>query len=495
MRSKILTLLSLALCATMSMAQVAMRSASFNNGEDSYSVTKTVFDESTSPNTDIQIRAKQLAGENILLAYYYFGQVYVKDSLQLDAKGKGTFKSKEKYPQGLYAICVKRAPVIDLILGDDQSMTVKIDTTNHYDKVSVEGSLESLEFNNYALFMKQLQRTSREKEALIKTLKDNAEIDKIKAELRLLGVSMTERQNALIARYPKSMCGIFIKGLQSPEFKEPEGYNQLSDSMKWVIGYAFQRDHYFDNIDLSDERSLHTPYLNQTLDTYMDKVLIQRYDSIIPPALKLVEKARGNENTFRVICNYMLQRSVKSNIMGMDRLLVDLGKNYYLNGTATWADSTLKSNIEKEIKKIEHSLVGDEAHNIKLQGLDGKYRPIYDMGGSQFTVLFFFEPQCGHCKKTAPQVAELYEAYKNDPRLKIIAVYMLTDKKEWTDFIAEKKMQNMTNVWDPERTSFYWYWYDTSSTPMIYVLDKNHKIFAKKIDADTLKLIFEHELK
>ncbi|MBQ4032427.1 MAG: hypothetical protein II620_00570, partial [Paludibacteraceae bacterium] len=276
MRSKILTLLSLALCATMSMAQVAMRSASFNNGEDSYSVTKTVFDENTSPNTDIQIRAKQLAGENILLAYYYFGQVYVKDSLQLDAKGKGTFKSKEKYPQGLYAICVKRAPVIDLILGDDQSMTVKIDTTNHYDKVSVEGSLESLEFNNYALFMKQLQRTSREKEAQIKTLKDSAEIDKIKAELRLLGVSMTERQNALIARYPKSMCGIFIKGLQSPEFKEPEGYNQLSDSMKWVIGYAFQRDHYFDNIDLSDERSLHTPYLNQTLDTYMDKVLIQR---------------------------------------------------------------------------------------------------------------------------------------------------------------------------------------------------------------------------
>ena len=153
----------------MSMAQVAMRSASFNKGEDSYSVTKTVFDESTSPNTDIQIRAKQLAGENILLAYYYFGQVYVKDSLELDAKGKGTFKSKEKYPQGLYAICVKRAPVIDLILGDDQSMTVKIDTTNHYDKVSVEGSLESLEFNNYALFMKQLQRTSREKEALIKT--------------------------------------------------------------------------------------------------------------------------------------------------------------------------------------------------------------------------------------------------------------------------------------------------------------------------------------
>ena len=310
-----------------------------------------------------------------------------------------------------------------------------------------------------------------------------------------MGASMTEKQNILIKKYPQSMCGIFVKGLQSAEFKEPEGYEQMSDSMKWVLGYAFQRDHYFDNINLSDERSLHTPYLSQTLDTYMDKVLIQRYDSIIPPALALVEKSRGNENTFRAICNYMLQRSVKSNIMGMDRLLVDLGNKYYLTGIATWADSTLKSNIGKEIKKIEHSLVGDTAHNIKLQELNGNYRPIYDMGGSQYTVLFFFEPQCGHCKKTAPQVAELYEAYKDDPRVKIIAVYMLTDKKEWTDFIEEKKMQNMTNVWDPERTSFYWYWYDTSSTPMIYVLDKDHKIFAKKIDAETLKLIFEHELK
>lgn len=485
--------LTLALAVQTAFSQ---SSASFSGDEDTYTYQGSMFDANPLSNqTEIQIKAKQLAGEKLLLAYYYFGQIYVKDSITVDAKGKGKFVSKEKLPQGLYTICVKRTPVFDLILGGDQTMTVKIDTTNHYDNIVVEGSAESADFNDYAMFMKHLQRNSKEQNERIKELTDTAEISKIKAELRLMGASMTEKQNILIKKYPQSMCGIFVKGLQSAEFKEPEGYEQMSDSMKWVLGYAFQRDHYFDNINLSDERSLHTPYLSQTLDTYMDKVLIQRYDSIIPPALALVEKSRGNENTFRAICNYMLQRSVKSNIMGMDRLLVDLGKKYYLTGTATWADSTLKSNIGKEIKKIEHSLVGDTAHNIKLQELNGNYRPIYDMSGSQYTVLFFFEPQCGHCKKTAPQVAELYEAYKDDPRVKVIAVYMLTDKKEWTDFIEEKKMQNMTNVWDPERTSFYWYWYDTSSTPMIYVLDKDHKIFAKKIDADTLKLIFEHELK
>ena len=195
--------------ASCTIAAMAQSSAAYSSDEE---VFVSTISADTPTGSEIQIRAKQLAGENILLAYYYFGQVYVKDSLQLDSKGKGTFKSKEKYPQGLYAICVKRAPVLDLILGGDQTMTVKIDTTAHYENITVEGSAESADFNGYAQYMKRLQRSSKEKNEEIKALKDSAEIDKIKAELRLMGVAMTEKQNALIAKYPKSMCGIFIKG-------------------------------------------------------------------------------------------------------------------------------------------------------------------------------------------------------------------------------------------------------------------------------------------
>lgn len=451
---------------------------------------------STFATAQITIKAPQLAGEQVLLAYHYFGQIYVKDSLDLDKKGKGVFTPQDKFDEGLYAICVNRAPVAEVLLGGSQNITVKLDTTDRYKNIVVEGAQESVDFNGYARFMRELQQTSAEKSKLMEGMEDSVEIEKIKAELKLLGTTMTDRQNTLIKKYPESMCGIFIKGLQSPEFQEPEGYDALSDSMKWVLHYNFQKEHYFDNMNLADERTFHTPYIKQSMDTYMDKVLVQYYDSIIPAALTLIEKSRkGTEQTFRVVCNYMLQWGVKSNIMGMDRMLVELGRNYYLNGTATWADSTLKSNIGKEIKKIEHSLVGDKAHNIELCGLDGKYRSIYDLGGTQYTILFFFEPQCGHCKQTAPKVSEFYEQYKDDPRFNIIAVYMLTDKDEWTKFIEEKKMENLINVWDPERTSFYWYWFDTSTTPMIYVLDKDHTIFAKKIDVDTLKLIAEHELK
>ena len=136
-----------------------------------------------------------------------------------------------------------------------------------------------------------------------------------------------------------------------------------------------------------------------------------------------------------------------------------------------------------------------KAKNIALCDTLGQYHPIYDMGGSQLTILFFFEPSCGHCKKTSPLLRDFYDKYKDDPRIKVIAVYMLTDQEEWMKFLKEIKMENMTNVWDPHRTSYYWQWYDTSSTPMIYVLDKDYKVFAKKIDVETLEMIAKYELK
>ena len=92
-------------------------------------------------------------------------------------------------------------------------------------------------------------------------------------------------------------------------------------------------------------------------------------------------------------------------------------------------------------------------------------------------------------------MSEFAKKYANDPRIKVVAVYMLEDKKEWIDFINEHDLSAMVNVWDPNRESYYWYYYNTSTTPTVYVMDENHKIFAKKIDVDTLYLIAENELK
>ena len=125
----------------------------------------------------------------------------------------------------------------------------------------------------------------------------------------------------------------------------------------------------------------------------------------------------------------------------------------------------------------------------------GEYSDFYSMFGEQLTVLYFFEPDCGHCKKVTPLLRSFYEKYKNDKRINIVAVYMLLDKKEWSDFIEKNQLQAFTNVWDPNRVSRFWELYDASTTPMMYVMDKNKKILAKKIDVETLEMIVKYELK
>ena len=136
-----------------------------------------------------------------------------------------------------------------------------------------------------------------------------------------------------------------------------------------------------------------------------------------------------------------------------------------------------------------------KAKKSYLADQSGQYKQLYDLCGEQLTVLYFFEPSCGHCQKTTPVLKDFYEKYKDDKRIKIISVYLLLDKKEWQDFIQKYGTGIFTNVWDPERISHYWEWFDTSTTPMMYVLDKDKKIIAKKIDVETLDMIVKYELK
>ena len=447
-------------------------------------------------NYAIKVKAPELKMDTLFLGHYYMGKLYVQDSLSLDKKGVGVFTADKKLPEGMYVLYLKSGKYADLLIGDDQVFSIQLDTAQMAQSLQIEGAEQSAEFAEYARFLTAKQSELNSLNSLYKEASE-AEKETLTQQMNALSTQVKEKQQTLIQKYPNGMVGVFLKGLMVPEL--PAWTDSLNcanvDSCKAMHRYLFYKNHYLDNLNLSDVRIFRTPYIANTLNTYLDKVLLQINDSIIPSALQLIERSKGNDTTFQIIASHVLNYSVKSKIMGMDNLLVEVGKRYYLSGEATWADSTLLANIESEINKIERSLIGMKAHNIPLSDANGQYRYLYDMGGSQLTVLFFYEPSCGHCRKTTPILAEFAKKYKDDPRIKIVAVYMLEDQKEWQEFMEKHDMSALVNVWDPKRVSNYWYWYDTSTTPMMYVMDKEHKLFAKKIDVPTLEMIAKHELK
>ncbi|MBO4369733.1 MAG: thioredoxin family protein [Paludibacteraceae bacterium] len=445
---------------------------------------------------NLELDVPAMPNTKAYLGHYYMGKLYQKDSVTLDSKGRGVIADAENVPEGLYVVYFSDSKYFDVLLSDNQRLKVQVDTTDLPNRLKFSGAEQSIAFYDYSMFLREKQKESTLISEKMKATSDSLQIKALQADMKALSGKVQERQNELRERYKGGMMAVFLNGLlhpDLPEFDVPEG--EKHDSILSSLRYGFFRDHYFDYVDFSDERVFRTPYIRSSLDFYTGKVLVQHYDSIDHAAIQLIERSKGDEHCFQNMANYFLDFSIKSHIMGMDNLMVEIARRYYFTGQATWADSTLMSNISKEVRKIESSLVGMLAPEISLCDTLGRYHSIYDLGGEQITVLFFFEPTCGHCKKTTPLVRDFYEEYKNDPRLNVIAVYMLDDEDEWRNFIKEYQTENLINVWDPQRTSYYWSWYDTSTTPMIYVLDSNHKIFAKKVDVDGLKMIAKYELK
>jgi len=53
---------------------------------------------------------------------------------------------------------------------------------------------------------------------------------------------------------------------------------------------------------------------------------------------------------------------------------------------------------------------------------------------------------------------------------------------------------NWINVWDPNNSSNFRFFYNIYSTPTIYLLDKDKTIIAKRIGHESVRKIIEMEL-
>ena len=93
-------------------------------------------------------------------------------------------------------------------------------------------------------------------------------------------------------------------------------------------------------------------------------------------------------------------------------------------------------------------------------------------------------PDCGHCKESTPKLKSYYEKAKNN-NIEIFAVCTTADKSKWTKYIEDNKL-TWINGWDPERSSHFDYYYNVQSTPMVYILDRNKKIIAKKLAVEDI---------
>lgn len=149
--------------------------------------------------------------------------------------------------------------------------------------------------------------------------------------------------------------------------------------------------------------------------------------------------------------------------------------------------------VKYTVKLKKHCLIGEKAvlftaltpqgDTLNLKYLSGKYM-----------IICFYDPDCTHCKEAIPSLHKLYKKY-TPKELSIVAFNISDDINLWRSFIQKHKLQDWTNLWDPDRDiSRYDNFYDTPLSPSFYILDSERRIISKDIEIEEVKTFLTEQL-
>lgn len=441
--------------------------------------------------TDITINVDNYYSSPVILGYYFNGQMLVKDTINTNDKGIARLVKNEKIPEGIYIIYFpKNSQFFDIILGDDQSFSLQCDTMPGMTmRVKVNGCKMLSDFIEYQNYLRDRSIEQKKLSDEYKSINENDTINKnrIREQFAEIEKKVKAHNEEVIARNKNNFLSVFLNSLketETPEFDIQET-GEARDSILQIKRYYYYREHYFDNIDFTDDRLLRTPTFITKLDKYFEETLPQMADTVANEAIKIIEKSRSNKETFKFFVSHFYNMTNNSKVMGMDAALVTLAEKYYLSGDADWADQKFIDDLREQISKIKYTLLGQTAVDLKMVSVTGEWFRLSEVQ-APYTILVFWEPSCGHCKKEIPLLKTMiWDKYASDG-IKIFAVYCQVERKEWEDFITEHQLEDWINVYDPYGRSGFRNYYNIKSTPQIFILDKDKKIIAKRIGVDQI---------
>lgn len=459
------------------------------------SVLARVLSAQPSAGYRIDVSIKGLADSTVFLAYHFGDKQYLKDTLVLDKSGKGTFTGKEALPQGIYMVVIPGKRYFEILVSDDQNFGAECLYSDFTGTLKFTGSDEN---NSFVEYQKRWSAMQQEASSISKRIQANKENQDSLKFLTSLQKSQEEKMktylHSIADSYKKNLLGMLVKSLipiDVPVLNIPVTVNN-PDSVRWVRNYLYNKDHFFDNIDLNDERILRTPIYFARLDAFFKEVVIQAPDSINKEIDKLIKKVEKNYKMYQFTAVYLFNHFRESEIMGHDAVMVKLADDIYLTPKADWVTKEFKEDLRKQIDLIRPNLIGKRGQNIIMDSYKGIFVSLDDIE-KDFTILYFWEPSCGHCQEATPKLKAWYSQPHNYT-MEVFAVCTTDEKDKWTKYIEDNQLP-WINGWDPKRNSHFDYYYNIQSTPTIYILDRNKKIIAKKLSVEDIEPFINNYLK
>ena len=462
-------------------------------------ITLTTFVFSNSSAQSFSNNGYKIEGEitglqdaEIILAYYFGGKQYAKDTA-ISKNGKFIFSGKENLEGGMYLVVLPEQKWFDIIISE-QRFKFKTSLNDLIGNMSFVNSKENTPFYKYLNFINSKQKDIAPIREKLKSASAQ-ETKELKNKQEQIDNEVLKYRENFLKRNNNIFFSKIINATIDPVIPDaPLNKNRKTDE---GFPFRYYKEHFWDNIDFSDSRILRTPLFFSKMEQYLDKMTAQSPDSIIISANTLVKKSKASFEIFKYVVSHITSKYERSKIMGMDAVFVNMVEKYYITKMCTWVDEEQLKKIIERAEKIAPNLIGKTASEFTdiygrafMKDLNGKFHTLGSVK-ADYTLLIFYGPTCGHCKTEIPKIKNTIDSLINlNYNIETFAVATEFDIEEWKRFIKEQKTESWINVADishdkdgnPLASSDWRDKYDIYSTPVVYLLDKKKKILAKRIN-------------
>jgi peroxiredoxin len=439
----------------------------------------------------IQFRVDGWKDTTAYLGHYYSESTYIKDTARVNSKGEFTFDGKKPLPTGVYMLVLDKSKIFEFVIGKTQRFKMETKSDDYITNMKVTGDPDNKLFfenwvNNIARY--------KESEPYVKVLKDSTLAEDQKKESRdavnKINDAVMAYQNELISKNPTSITALILKSGQPVKVpdppKKPDGTIDSTFQLRWY------RQHFFDNFDLSNEALLRMPrpVYNEKINEYLDKLYAPNPDTLSKAVDKIIAMAKKNQETYKYATYTCLSKFQQPEIMGLDAVYVHIYDKYFASGEMNfWINDKFKKNLQEYAERTRKSLIGKTAPDLKMQDVNKQPKSMYDLK-NRYTILYIFDPDCGHCKEETPKLVDFYTKNKSRFDVEVYAVSADTSMAKMRDYIRDMKIKFTTVNGPRTYVGPYQDLYDAITTPSLFVIDNKKKIIAKKIPAEKLEDFF-----
>jgi thiol-disulfide isomerase/thioredoxin len=449
----------------------------------------------------ISLRTPQIKSGIAYLTYYMGNNLNIADSAAVPNTGLTVFSGKEKLDPGIYVLVLPGKQLrVEFLLDKQQQLDITVsDTADMVDKTTLSGSPENIPYLQYQKFVSVKGKLLQAERTAYMRSTTHADSALHEQKYNAYTKELNSYRENIIKTQPKSMLASLLNAMKDPPV--PQGIPVTHQDS--INDYNFYKSRYWDGISFMDDRIIRTPFFLKKLERYYREVMPRHPDSIIVDADYRLLLARSSPGMFKFLLNWLTDEYMTPKYMGQDAVFVHLFDKYHSKGVSNWLNEKQMETVSRRAYMLMANLIGEKAANLELIDSTGKTTPLYGVA-ADYTVVVFWDPNCGHCKEEMPKLDSIYEASWKKHKVGMYAVLTPDDKAnnrtEWVNYIKNNHLSAWTHVYQTkemeaadtkaQRPGFRQL-YDVTMTPTLYLLDKEKHIIGKKLTWQQLNELME----